>query len=146
MRWSNSSSFSAPSARSRSSARAIRSCSSSAGSPSRSSAGRGSRRNGRGDEHHARDGEERAEREPHQLFAGAYFDGHFVTSVFALGDEGAVLVAAVDDDLAAELELVGHAAAVDDRHAGVALPSRRRGSAGRRFAYPAPCTGPTTRP
>ena len=38
----------------------------------------------RGHEHHARHGEERAEREPHQLFAGAYFDGHFVTSVFRL--------------------------------------------------------------
>jgi hypothetical protein len=40
----------------------------------------------RGDEQHARDREQRAEREPHQLFecAGAYLDGHFVTSVFAL--------------------------------------------------------------
>ena len=38
----------------------------------------------RGPEQHARDGEERAEREPHQLFAGAYLDGHFVTSVSRL--------------------------------------------------------------
>ena len=38
-----------------------------------------------------------------------------------LGDERAVRVAAVDDDVAAELELVGHAAAVDDRDARVAV-------------------------
>src|SRR4051794_37293110 len=38
----------------------------------------------RGHEQHARDGEKRAEREPHQLFAGAYLDGHFVTSVSRL--------------------------------------------------------------
>ena len=36
------------------------------------------------DQQHARDGKERAERQPHQLFAGAYFDGHFVTSVSRL--------------------------------------------------------------
>jgi len=39
---------------------------------------------GCGNEHHARHGEERAEREPHQLFLLTYLDGHFVTSVFGL--------------------------------------------------------------
>jgi hypothetical protein len=43
--------------------------------------------------------------------AGAYLDGHFV-----LGDEDAVCVAAVDDDVPPGLEHVGHAAAIDDRH------------------------------
>src|SRR5206468_498096 len=38
-----------------------------------------------------------------------------------LGDERAVGVAAVDDDLAAELELIGHAAAIDDPDARMVL-------------------------
>ena len=84
MRWSNSSSFSAASARSRSSASAdpllfvlARLVETVVGRPRVAE-------EGRRHEQHARDGEQRAEREPHQLFAGAYFDGHFVTSVSRL--------------------------------------------------------------
>ena len=45
-----------------------------------------------------------------------YFEGHFVTIEPGVGDEGAVLQRAVDDDVAPGREQVGHAARVDDRN------------------------------
>ena len=47
-------------------------------------------------------------RHAYQLFFGVYFDGHFVTIVPGIGDEDAVREAALDDDVAAGAEQVGH--------------------------------------
>ena len=146
MRWSNSSSFSAASARSRSSARAIRSCSSSAGW-SRLSSAPAAGRAGTARPRAARSATaSSAPRASHISSSWARTSTGTSSRACRLGDEDAVRVAAVDDDVAAELELIRHAAAVDDRHArrGRLMSATRK----RRpfFAYPAPCTGPTTRP
>ena len=50
-----------------------------------------------------------------------YLDGHFVTMRARDGDEDAVLEAAVDDDVAAGTEEVGHEALVEDGHGRRAL-------------------------